>query len=339
MQKTDRRLGCLGVVFLTAGVVTGGEADAESKLAARSKVVTESTAGAEPSVWAESNLAAEPDVSRQQQVAAEPKPGAPGLPAYLKDRGTGVATSMFGTYIRRGELIVYPYWEYYLDNDRQYSPSEFDFAGPQDYRGRYRESEWLFFAAYGVTENFAVQAEIAGAKASLEKAAADLSAMPRRYEASGLTSFETQLRWRMRKETERRPELWSYLDVVYPTNRKNLLIGTAGVEAELGFGVTRGFRFGTLTARVSGAYEGASDTHFALGEYGVEYLKRLSPRWRVFAGINGHETALTFITEAQWHLHKNVFIRLNQEIGLTRDATGWEPQLGILFTLPTRRTR
>jgi hypothetical protein len=274
-------------------------------------------------------------------VGQEPAPASEStsLPVYLKDRGTGVATSMFGTYIRRGEVILYPYWEYYLDNNRQYSPSEFNLADTRDFRGRYRESEGLFFVAYGLTENLAFQAEIAAARASLEKSAADLSALPRRSEASGLTSIETQLRWRMRKEDERRPELWSYLDVVYPTNKRDLLIGTAGVEAELGFGITRGFRWGTLTARASGAYEGASDTKWAVGEYGVEYLKRLSPRWRVLLGINGHETAFTLITDAQWHLHKNVFIRFNQEVGLTPDANDWEPQLGILFTLPTRRTR
>lgn len=261
------------------------------------------------------------------------------LPVNLRDRGTGVATSMFGTYINRGELIVYPYWEYYVDNNRQYSPREFNVEGTQDFNGKYRESEGLFFVAYGVTENFAIQAEIAAATASLEKASGDLSALPSTYTASGLASFETQLRWRMRKETEHRPELWSYLDVVYPTNKANPLIGTAGVEAELGFGITRGFRWGTLTGRLSGAYEGASTSKFAFGEYGVEYLKRLSPRWRVFAGINGHETALTVITEAQWHVHKNVFIRVNQEIGLTPEANDWEPQIGILFTLPTRRAR
>jgi hypothetical protein len=264
---------------------------------------------------------------------------APTLPTYLQDRGAGVALSMFGSYIRKGELVVYPYWEYYVDDDREYSPQEFNVAGTRDFRGKFRESEWLFFVAYGLTENLAFQTEIAWAKASLEKAPDDLSLLPPKYQASGLASFETQLRWRLRKENERRPELWSYLDVVYPTNEANPLIGTPGVEAELGFGITRGFGWGTLTLRASGAYEGASTTHFAVGEYGVEYLKRLSPRWRVFAGINGHETAFTFITEAQWHVHKNVFIRFNQEIGLTRDANDWEPQLGILFTLPTRRTR
>jgi hypothetical protein len=33
------------------------------------------------------------------------------LPVYLRDRGEGVATSMFGTYIERGELLIYPFYE------------------------------------------------------------------------------------------------------------------------------------------------------------------------------------------------------------------------------------
>ena len=57
------------------------------------------------------------------QTAAEPPPSRiqpapdPPLPVYLRDRGTGVSTSMFGTYVRRRELLVYPFFEYYLDND------------------------------------------------------------------------------------------------------------------------------------------------------------------------------------------------------------------------------
>lgn len=131
--------------------------------------------------------------------------------------------------------------------------------------------------------------------ASLAKAPEDLSALPRVYRESGLASFETQLRWRWRQEDDRRPEVWSYLDVVYPTNKRKPLIGTADIETELGVGVTRGFNWGTLTARARPPTR-RSTTPFAIGEYGVEYLKRLSPRWRVFAGINGHETALTLTT-------------------------------------------
>jgi hypothetical protein len=247
-----------------------------------------------------------------------------------------VASSMFGTYIRKGDLIVYPYWEYYVDNDREYKPAELGFGIDRDFRGRYRESELLFFVAYGLTDSIAVQTELAGATASLVKAATDPSLLPARIEESGLTSFETQLRWRWVKETERRPEVWGYTDVVYPINRSKLLLGSDGFDIEVGTGVTRGFSWGTMTGRVSLLYESASGTRWDLGEYGVEYLKRLSSAWRVFAAVQGHGDEISLITEGQWHLTPRMFIRFNQEIGLTSRANDWEPQLGILFTLPVR---
>jgi hypothetical protein len=272
-------------------------------------------------------------------ASATDDPAREPLPYYLKDRGPGVALSMFGTYASRGELIVYPYWEHYRDHDREYKPQELGFAGQEDFRGQYRENEWLFFLAYGITDGLAVQAEGAGGRASLEKSPMDASLLPSTLEASGVTSFETQLRWRWRKEDEKRPELWSYLDVGYPTNKQDPLIGTAGWEAELGVGLTRGFRWGTLTARISGLYESASTSHFDTGEYAVEYLKRISPSWRLFLSVEGQSDELSLVTEAQWHLTRHLFIRFNQEIGLTSRATDWEPQIGILFTLPTRRSR
>lgn len=243
---------------------------------------------------------------------------------------------MFGTYIRKGDFIVYPYWEYYLDNDREYTPAELGFGLERDFRGRYRESEYLFFLAYGLTDSIAVQTELAGATASLVKAAADPSRLPARIEESGLTSFETQLRWRWTKETERRPEIWGYADVVYPINRKKVLLGSDGFDIEVGTGVTRGFAWGTMTARAAVLYESASSTRWGLGEYGVEYLKRVSPAWRLFAALQGHGNEVTAITEAQWHLTRHVFIRFNQEIGLTSRANDWEPQLGVLFTFSPR---
>jgi hypothetical protein len=257
-------------------------------------------------------------------------------PPFQRDRGTGVASSMFGTYIRKGDLIVYPYWEYYLDNDREYKPAELGFGIDQDFRGRYRESEYLFFVAFGLTDNIAVQTELAGATASLVKSASDRSLLPGRIEESGLTSFETQLRWRWAKETEHRPEIWGYTDVVYPINRNKLLLGSNGFDVEVGTGVTRGFPWGTMTGRVSVLYESASGTRWDAGEYGVEYLKRLSPAWRVFAAVQGHGDEISLITEGQWHLTRRMFIRFNQEIGLTSRANDWEPQLGVLFTLPVR---
>lgn len=260
----------------------------------------------------------------------------PAQAPYLADRGIGVASSMFGTYIRKHDLIVYPYWEYYRDNNREYKPAELGYTLDQDFRGRYRESEYLFFLAYGLTDNFAVQTEIAGASASLDKAATDPSSQPSRVENSGLTSFETQARWRWKGESERRPEVWGYLDVVYPINKDAKIIGSDGFDVEWGTALTRGFSWGTLTARASLFYESASSTHFGLGEYGIEWLKHVNPKLRVFGAVNGHADEVTAITELQLHFSPKVFLRLNQEIGLTSRANDWEPQIGLLLTLPLR---
>ena len=63
-----------------------------------------------------------------------------------------------------------------------------------------------------------------------------------------------------------------------------VLIGTPGWELKLGTGLTRGFGWGTLTARAAVEYSEASSSHFDLGEYAVEYLKR---RLRSFASTSG----------------------------------------------------
>ena len=36
------------------------------------------------------------------------------LPSYLRDRGPGIPTSMFGVYVTKGQLLVYPFFEYSL---------------------------------------------------------------------------------------------------------------------------------------------------------------------------------------------------------------------------------
>lgn len=261
------------------------------------------------------------------------------LPPYLRDRGTGVASSMFGTYIRKGDFIVYPYWEFYVDHNAEYKPAELGYGLDQDFGGRYRESEYLFFLAYGVTDWLGFQTELAGASASLRKSGFDTSGMPAEIRESGLSSFETQFRWRGWQETEHRPEFWGYVDIVYPLNRSAKIIGSNGWDIESGLALTRGYRWGTVTVRASAIYESASETKWDLGEYAVEYLKRLSPHWRLFFAVQGAGALdeASVITEAQWHLSPKMFIRFNQEIGLTSRSVDWEPQLGVLWTLPTLR--
>jgi hypothetical protein len=136
------------------------------------------------------------------------------LGQFLEDRGTGVATSMFGTYINRGEWIVYPFFEYYQDDDLEDAPEEFGFEGEQDFRGRYRAKEGLLFMAYGLTEDLAVEFEAAFIDASFDKSPSDTSGLPAKLKESGLGDVEGQIRWRWARETARRPEMFSFMPCV-----------------------------------------------------------------------------------------------------------------------------
>ncbi len=258
-------------------------------------------------------------------------------PPYLDDRGRGIATSMFGTYIQPGELILYPLFEAYVDSDFEYKPEELGYPGDIDYRGKYRAKEFIMFMAYGFTDRLAAEFEVAAITARLDKSPEDLSSMPPQLKNSGIGDIEGQLRYRWRAEDARRPEIFSYLEAVVPHHGDEPLRGTEGWEVKLGTGFIRGFRWGTLTARAAVEYAAASSSPFDLGEYAVEYLKRLSPSWRVYMGIEGTQDEISMITEGQWHVSRSAFIRLNSGFGLTSKATDWAPEVGIVFTLPTRR--
>lgn len=269
-------------------------------------------------------------------AAAQTPPPPPLDPPYRADRGPGVATSMFGTYVRGGELLVYPFAEHYRDGNFEYKPSEFGFVGDADHRGRYRASEALFYLAYGLTDDLAIELEGALVRASLEKAASDLSAVPARIAESGVGDVEGQLRWRWKRESDTGPEAFSYVEAVSPRNRDKLLIGTSAWELKLGTGVSRGFGWGTLTARAAVEYTAASSSRFDLGEYAVEYLKRLSPRWRIYAGLEGTQDEVSFVSEAQWFIRPTVFVKVNSGIGLTSKAADWAPEIGVVFAFPRR---
>jgi hypothetical protein len=90
-------------------------------------------------------------------------------PAWLKDRGTGVPTSMFGSYVRRGEFLVYPFVELYADEDLEYKPEELGYDGDVDYRGEYAATEALIFLGYGLTADLALELEAAWIWAEPEK--------------------------------------------------------------------------------------------------------------------------------------------------------------------------
>jgi hypothetical protein len=259
------------------------------------------------------------------------------LPPYLEDRGTGMATSQFGTYVREGELLFYPFFEYYRDKDMEYKPSEFGFGLDQDFRGKYRASEGLVFLAYGISDRVAVELEGSVIDATLEKSPDDRSGMPARFHESGVGDVEGQLRVRWAKESARRPEVFTFFETVFPLQKDKFLIGTRDWEFSLGGGLIKGFSWGTLTFRAAAAYT-KEESKFDLGEYALEYLKRISPHWRIYLAVEGEQDEISLIPEVQWHVTDSIFIRFNSAFGLTSKATDWAPEIGVVFAFPGRQS-
>jgi hypothetical protein len=257
------------------------------------------------------------------------------LPPYLRDRGTGVRTSLLGSYVRQGELLVYPFFEWYADKDLEYKPSELGY-GPAitDYRGRYRASEGILFLGYGVTANLALEFEAAVISAEVRTSPDDTSsARPPAVRESGLGDVEGQIRWRFQRETATRPELFTYFGTVFPLQKNRHLIGTQHWEHFFGLGLVRGFHWGTLTVRVAGEYSAAAHPKFDAGEYAIEYLRRLSPAWRVVAAIEGNQVdEVSVITEIQWQPTRYATIKFNNGLGLTMNATDFAPEVGVMFS-------
>jgi hypothetical protein len=248
-----------------------------------------------------------------------------------RDRGPGQPVSMFGTYIQRGEWLVYPFVEKYRDKNLEYSPDEFGYALDADFRGEYDATEALLFMAYGFTNRLALEMEIAFIEAEVKKDPADPSGFPAQLEESGLGDVEGELRYRWNTETDRAPEVFSYFETVFPFQKNKTLIGTQDWEFKLGSGVVRGFSWGTTTFRAAMEYD-AAEGNLALGEMAVEYLKRVNSSLRLFAGIEGVQDEVEGIVEVQWFLKPNVFLKFNNAFGLTSKATDYAPEFGLMFS-------
>lgn len=258
-----------------------------------------------------------------------------GEPAYLRDRGTGIRTSLLGTYVRQGEFLVYPFFEWYADNNLEYKPSELGYGTANtDYRGRYRANEGILFLGYGISNSVSIEFEAAVISAELETSPDDTSsAKPAKVSESGLGDVEGQIRWRFQHETDKRPELFTYYEAVLPLQKDKHLIGTQHWEHAFGVGLVRGYRWGTMTVRFAAEYSAAAETPLDVGEYAVEYLRRLSPRWRIVAAIEGSQgDEISFIGETQWSPSRRVMFKFNAGVGLTPNATDFAPEIGVLFS-------
>ncbi len=254
------------------------------------------------------------------------------LPYYLYDRGTGIPVSQFGTYIRAGELLIYPFYEYYYDNNLEYEPAEFGHSSTEELRGQYRAHEGLIFIGYGISDRLALEFEAGVISAELTKAQNDPSIPPDKIKESGLSDVEGQVRWRWNFENESTPEFFTYFEYVLPTGKKNSLIGTSHWEFKLGTGLVKGFRWGTLTARLAIEYD-TGENKLGTGEYALEYLKRISNHFRFFVMVEGSEDEIALIPEIQWHISPHVFLKVNNGFALTSKATDFAPEIGIMFSV------
>jgi hypothetical protein len=254
-----------------------------------------------------------------------------------RDRGAGVPASIFATYLSRGQLLFYPFLAYSRDDNREYQPAQLGFGLEQDFRGRYRSIERQIFIGYGLSDRLAIEFEAGVIHASLDKAPDDPSATPARIEESGLADIEGQLRLRVLAEGDRRPEVFSYLEVTAPSQKHTVLIGDRIWDFRPGVGVVRGFSVGTVTSRVTVEYN-HDDKTWDLGEFSIEYLKRLSSAWRVNLAVEGGETGAPdeweFISGVRWRVKDFLFLKIDNSVGLSSKATDWVPQVGILTSFP-----
>src|SRR5262245_51397180 len=227
--------------------------------------------------------------------------GAPGAsaqdrqgPPYTADR-EGIPTSLFGTYVRDGEFLVYPFYEYTVNTSAEYTPSELGFPGETDFFGKQTENEFLIFFGYGISKRIAFEFEAAvWASAQFEKDANAPLVVPDSIEESGLGDVETEIRWVWAEETEKRPMLYSFFELVFPFQKNDVILGTQDWETALGFGFDRAYRWGVLDGRVALKYD-AEDGQVEAGEYAIEYVKRTSERWRWVGSLEGEDDELSLI--------------------------------------------
>jgi hypothetical protein len=254
------------------------------------------------------------------------------LPYYLYDRGTGLHTSLFGTYVRKGELLFYPFYEYTKSSHFEYKPDELGYSGGEDFFGKEFEQEALIYFAYGFTDRLMAEFESAiYSHAVLRKASDDPSAVPNHISETGLGDTEGQIRYRFLPETESRPEILGFFEVVLPLQKDRKLIGTQHWELAPGLNITKGFRFGTLSAKLSLSYT-SDERNIQSGEYALEYVKRLSADWRTVLAVEGEQDEVAAIGEVQYWLAKSAMLKLNCGFGLTKKAPDIAPEVGIVFS-------
>jgi hypothetical protein len=248
-----------------------------------------------------------------------------------------VRTSEFQTYVARHQLLLLTSVAHTRDHNLEYNPLDWGYGMQVDLRGTFSGSSAQLFVAYGVTDWLALEAEGSYLSARFGRSPSDTSATPARIRESGVGDFAAQARVRLARERGRRPEIWGSLEYIPAAHRRKVLIGDKRWDLKGEVGLTRGFHFATMTLRTSVEYNHV-DHHWDLGETSLEYLRRLSPAWRIMLAIEGGEGGAmdewTFVTAGQWRIASRCYLKFANGFGLASKSTDWEPQLGILFEIP-----
>ncbi len=268
--------------------------------------------------------------SHPQAVAGQVHP----TPSYLRDRGSGIPTSLFGTFVGRGQFLVFPFYAYIRDHNREYQPAKLGFGLDQDFRGSFRSTAEVLFLGYGVTDWLTLELEAARISASLDKSPADPSAMPSRIHESGIGDFEAHVRLRFLSEGPRRPGFFGFLEMTPATHRRKALIAEPNWDVKPGLGLVRGFGWGTLQFRIAAEWNREAKGP-DLGEVTIEYLKRLSPSFRLNLALEGGESGTndewTVVLGGYYRLTNALSLKLDSALGIMSKATDLEAQFGLML--------
>jgi hypothetical protein len=259
----------------------------------------------------------------------------PGQSRYVNNQDDGISTSLFGTNIQKGEMLLYPYFEYTMDHNREYQPSQYGFGPQQDFIAKYNSREAGLFIGYGITDRLAIEFEASYIKATFQKDPSDSFATPNRIIEKGLGDIESQLRWRWKQQKGRWPEMQSFLEITIPSQKHKLFIGDKDWDFRPGLILSKNYSWGKMSFRTDLEYNRES-SGIDIGETAIEYLKRLSSPLRLVLAIEGGEGGApdewSFISGMRWQISNSVSLKLDNSLGITSKATDWAPQVGLVFS-------
>jgi hypothetical protein len=249
----------------------------------------------------------------------------------------GVRSSLFETYVRPGQLLIYPHGAYSTDHNLDYTPADLDYgADTNALQGRFHSTEAQVFVAYGVTEWLALEAEGSQISATFHRSARDTSAVPTRIHESGLSDWAVQARMRVARQRGAWPQVFAAFELTPPMHKTTRLIGDRQWNLKGEVGLARDYGWGTLSARTVIEWN-RGDHHWDLGETSLEYLRQVSSAGRLLFAIEGGEGGAldewTFVSAGRWRVARGVDIKFANAFGLQSKSTDWETQLGLMFTL------